>query len=223
MTVVLLLLTFAGFVVFDYLLNRKQPVKIANPDAAPAIAPFLQPAYVDGFAVPEELRYHQGHAWMYRERKGLSRVGVDEFAAAIAGRIDAITLPKPGQWIRQGQKAWAFTRAGQTVEMISPTEGEVIAVNEEILRDPNVLRADPYGKGWLFTIHVPDEESTSRNLVPKSMVRSWMREAVERLYAKQPDLAGAVAADGGRPVHDIAAHLPATDWKALTGEFFLTV
>jgi hypothetical protein len=72
-------------------------------------------------------------------------------------------------------------------------------------------------------VHVPDEETTVRNLVPKSMVKTWMRDAVERLYAKQPSLAGAVAADGGRPVHDIAAHLPGTEWKELTREFFLTV
>jgi glycine cleavage system H protein len=223
MTVVFLLLTFAGFIVIDYLLNRKQPAKVAKSDTAPAIPPFLQPAYVDGFAVPEELRYHQGHAWMFRERKNLSRVGVDEFAAALAGKLDTVTLPKPGQWIRQGQKAWTLTRGGESVDMISPTEGEVLDVNEEVLRDASLLRSDPYGKGWLFTVHVPDEESTSRNLVPKTMVRTWMRDAVERLYAKQPDLAGAVAADGGRPMHDIAEHLPGTEWKELTREFFLTV
>lgn len=222
MTAVFLLLTFAGFVVLDYLLNRKQPVKVAKAQTPSAIAPFLQPAYVDGFAVPEELRYHQGHSWLYRERKGLSRVGVDEFAAAIAGKVDAVTLPKPGQWIRQGQKAWTLTRAGESVNMISPIEGEVLAVNEDILRDPSILSADPYGRGWLFTVHVPDEESTSRNLLPKSMVRPWMRDAVERLYAKQPDLAGAVAADGGRPVADIAAHLPGASWRQMAGEFFLT-
>ena len=40
-----------------------------------------------------------------------------------------------------------------------------------------------------------------------------MREAVERLYARQPMLAGAVAADGGRPAEDLLAALPDADWK----------
>ena len=40
-----------------------------------------------------------------------------------------------------------------------------------------------------------DEENTTRNLVPRVLVGEWMREAVERLYGRQPDLAGAVAAD----------------------------
>ena len=85
-----------------------------------------------------------------------------------------------------------------------------------------MLRKDPYGKGWLALIHVPDEESTARNLVPKGMVRSWMREAVGRLYAQQPQLAGAVAADGGMPVEDLLAGVPDANWRQVTAEFFLT-
>jgi glycine cleavage system H lipoate-binding protein len=177
---------------------------------------------VDGFAVPEELRYHHGHSWLYRERKNLARIGVDEFAAVLAGGIEKIELPKPGQWIRQGQRAWTLTRSGDTAEMASPVEGEVIEINEEVLRDPALLRKDPYGKGWLMTVHVPDEESTTRNLLPKSMVAPWMRQCVERLYCLQPELAGVVAADGGRPVEDIFEHLPHTNWKQLAQEFFLS-
>jgi hypothetical protein len=48
-----------------------------------------------------------------------------------------------------------------------------------------------------------------------------MREAVARLYAHQPALAGAVAADGGRPTDDLMAALPGKDWKEVTAEFFL--
>ena len=178
--------------------------------------------YVDGFLVPENLSYHSGHSWLVRERKNVVRVGADEFAAALAGKVEKIELPKPGQWIRQGQKVISFFRDGQKTEMVSPTEGEVMEINTEVLNNPALLRQDPYGKGWLVSVHVPDEENTTRNLVPKRLVREWMREAVERLYARQPALAGAVAADGGRPADDLLAACPDHDWKEVTGEFFLT-
>jgi hypothetical protein len=97
-----------------------------------------------------------------------------------------------------------------------------MAVNAEVMSNPALLRQDPYGKGWLVSIHVPDEESTMRNLVPKALVGEWMRDAVERLYARQPALAGAVAADGGRPAEDLLAALPEANWKDITSEFFLT-
>jgi glycine cleavage system H lipoate-binding protein len=157
-----------------------------------------------------------------RERRNLVRIGMDEFAAALAGRVERVELPKPGQWIRQGQKVWSLFRDGEKTEMVSPTEGEVVEINPEVAAHPELLRKDPYGKGWLALIHVPDEESTARNLVPKGLVRSWMRESVGRLYARQPQLAGEVAADGGLPTEDLLAGLPDADWRQVTGEFFLT-
>lgn len=220
MTVILVLLTFLAFVVLDYLLSRQAAVQ---PAVAPArvIPPEPQPTYVEGFLAPANLRYHPGHAWLLPERRHLVRVGVDEFAAALAGAIEKVELPKPGRWLRQGQTAWTLFRNGAKTEMVSPIEGEVVEVNAEVLNDPSLLRDDPYGRGWLMTVFVPDEESTARNLVPAGLVRTWMREAVERLYARQPHLAGAVAADGGRPAPDVFAGLADADWEALTREFFL--
>jgi hypothetical protein len=48
-----------------------------------------------------------------------------------------------------------------------------------------------------------------------------MRETVARFYAQQPQLAGAVAADGGLAVDDLCDAIPGADWRALTEEFFL--
>lgn len=221
MTVVLVLATFLIFILLDWALNRNRAVKTVAASSR-AVSPALAPAYVEGFLVPEQISYHPGHTWAVRERRNVVRVGVDEFAAALIGSAEKLELPKPGQWIRQGQKAWTFIRQGEKAEMVSPTEGEVLEINSELVNDPSLMRKDPYGKGWLATIHVPDEESTNRNMVPKGLVRGWMHESVERLYGMQPRLAGAVAADGGRPAEDLLAGVPGANWKQITSEFFLT-
>jgi glycine cleavage system H protein len=223
MTVPLVLATFLVFIVLDYALNRRKALRTVPVEATRAVPAVLGGDFVDGFAVPEHVSYHPGHSWLVRERKSVFRIGADEFAAALLGKLEKIELPKPGQWVRQGQKVLSFYRDGEKTEMVSPTEGEVMEVNAELLHNPGALRQDPYGKGWFMTIHVPDEESTGRNLVPKGLVREWMREAAGRLYSMQPALAGAVAADGGRPAEDLLADLPDAGWKATTAEFFLTV
>ena len=222
MTVLLVLATFLVFIVLDYVLNRRKALNTVPVQAPQAVPAAPGGDFVDGFKVPEQLSYHPGHSWLVRERKNVVRVGADEFAAALIGKIERIELPKPGQWIRQGQKVLAFYRDGEKAEMVSPTEGEVLEINTEILNNPAAFRQDPYGKGWLVSVHVPDEENTNRNLVPKGLIREWMRESVERLYARQPVLAGAVAADGGRPTEDLITALADANWKATTGEFFLT-
>lgn len=223
MTVILVLITFLAFIVLDYLLNRKKAMALQPAEAgAPKAIPAPAGNFVDGFLVPENVAYHSGHGWLMRERKNVVRIGADEFAAALAGSVEKIDLPKPGQWIRQGQKVLSFHRKGEKADMVSPIEGEVMEINAELLADPGLIRQDPYGKGWVATVHVPDEENTARNLVPKGLVRDWMREAVERLYSRQPLLAGAVAADGGRPAEDLLAAIPNANWKEVTAEFFLT-
>jgi glycine cleavage system H protein len=221
MTVILVLVTFSIFITLDWVVNRRKAPLAATVPARTAPR-FLDQSYVEGFLVPEQLSYHPGHSWAMQERRNLVRIGIDDFAAALAGHVERVELPKPGQWLRQGQKAWSLFRDGEKTEMVSPTEGEVVEINPEVAANPELLRKDPYGKGWLALIHVPDEESTTRNLVPKGLVRSWMREAVGRLYSLQPQLAGAVAADGGLPTEDLLASLPDANWRHVTGEFFLT-
>jgi glycine cleavage system H protein len=216
MTVLLVLATFLVFAVLDYALNRNKAAVARPVSTAP------EPLYVEGFRVAEGVRYHAGHTWLARERQHLARVGADEFAAKLAGKIQKIELPKPGQWIRQGQTAWTLYRNGERTSMVSPIEGEVVEVNPDVVNDPALLRSDPYGKGWLMTVHVPDEEGTWRNLLPANMVTNWMKDAVTRLYARQPAFAGAVAADGGRPVDDLLAGIPGAEWHRITAEFFLT-
>jgi glycine cleavage system H lipoate-binding protein len=221
MTVILVLSTFVVFILIDFVLSRNKVVQTEEEYAA-AGAAVWDPNYVEGFLVPDKFQYHPGHSWVLRERKRLARVGVDEFAAALMGRIERVELPKPGTWLRQGQKAFSFYRDGEKTEVLSPTEGEVVEVNREIDADTSLLRKDPYGSGWLLMVNVPDEETVSRNMVPVGMVRNWMRDAVERLYSLQPQLAGAVAADGGRPAEDLFAALSGVSWRDLTAEFFLT-
>jgi len=219
MTVILVLVTFFAFVALDWMLHRgKQPVTVPVAESART----AQLDRIAGFFAPQNVRYHAGHAWLQRERRNIARAGADEFAAALAGAISKIEPPKPGQWVRQGQKAWTLYRNGEKTEMVSPIEGEVLEINQEVLQNPSLLRDDPYGRGWLMTVHVPDEESTTRNLIPKNLVSSWMQDAAERLYALQPAAAYATAADGGEPARDLLAGVPEVEWPAVTKQFFLT-
>jgi glycine cleavage system H protein len=220
----LVILTFFAGALADYLLQRAR-VKVPATEAVPALGvpagvPEPAPRFVEGFLVPEGIRYHPGHMWLKQDWRNTVRVGADEFAAKLAGHVDKIDLPKPGQWFRQGQALLKLHRNGETTSLVSPIEGEVVEVNAEVLRDPSLLRIDSYGKGWLLSLHVYDEVSPWRNLLPANLVPGWMKDAVSRLYAKQPSLV-AVAADGGRPVDDLLAGVPGAEWHKITAEFFL--
>ena len=221
MTVILVLITFAIFLTIDYLRQEKPAPQPAEEAPVPAPAPRLVPRYVSGFELPDNCRYHPGHTWALAESPNLVRVGLDDFAARLIGKIDHLVLPKRGQWVRQGQKLATIFRDGAKTELVSPVEGEVTQVNEAALNDTALAANDPYGKGWLVSLFSPDEQTSFRNLLGGNLARSWMAEAAARLFAKMPAMAGAVAQDGGLAVHDLTAQLPDQKWEDVTKEFFL--
>src|SRR6516225_7500061 len=147
MTVILMLAMFAIFLTIDYLRKGKEGKEIATAcEEAASVTPRSLPTIISGFELPENRRYHQGHTWALQESPTLVRVGIDDFGARLAGKIDEITLPKRGQWVRQGQRFVTLDRDGQKTELVSPVEGEVTNVNGALTRDAALSNSDPYGQ-----------------------------------------------------------------------------
>ena len=224
MIALLVILTFAAFILLDHLL-LKQPVIFAEETNQPEAAtprPRRMPAVIGGFEVPENLRYHPGHTWAAAEGPNLVRVGIDDFAAKVAGDITKIEIPERGRWIRQGQKLVALHRNGKEIDLVSPIEGTIVAVNEDVVKDPKSARKDPYGEGWLIAVNSPDAKTNFRNLLGGNTARRWMDEAAARLRAIATATPGvAMAQDGGLAVDDVLNHITTDEWEKVAKEFFL--
>ena len=224
MTVLLVLFTFVTFLLIDHFYSRKRvPVEamlaVAPPRKTP---PRLAPSLVGGFQVPENLRYHPGHTWALSESPSLVRVGLDQFASKLTGKLERISLPQRGQWIRQGQKIWTLHRDGSSVDMVSPIEGSIADINDEVVKNPALALQDPYGEGWMVTVQSPDAKTNFRNLLSGALARWWTEESAGRLQRKMPMAMGALAQDGGVAVDNLAAQIADQEWAPLAKEFFLT-
>jgi glycine cleavage system H lipoate-binding protein len=228
MTVILVLSTFIVFLLIDHFYSRHRavrPVMEVQPQPATSTAVMahaaLQPTVVAGFQVPENLKYHPGHTWALNEGPKMVRIGLDDFAARLLGKVENITLPQRGQWVRQGQKIWTVERNGTKVDMVSPIEGVVTDVNDTAAKDPELARRDPYGDGWLVSVESPDAKLNFRNLLSGELARWWMDEAAARLRKHMPIPAG-VMQDGGTAISDLTTHLGDKEWAEVTREFFLS-
>jgi len=221
MTVILVLLTFATFLLIDHFYSRKKVVAqpalmAAKREAQP------KPGVVGGFQVPENLRYHPGHTWALNESPSLVRVGMDDFASKLIGRVERIGLPQRGQWIRQGQKIATIFRDGTSVDMVSPIEGSIADVNDTLAQDPTLAKKDPYGEGWLVTVQSPDAKTNFRNLLGGALARWWTEESAGRLQRKMPMMLGALAQDGGVAIDNLTDQVPDKEWSLIAKEFFLS-
>ena len=224
MTALAVLFFIAAALIFDYFHSRKTIPNVATQRVAAQPAPPRPvPTFVNGFHVPQNLLFHIGHTWALSESPNLVRVGMDDFASRVFGKIEKIALPQRGQWVRQGQKIVSMDRDGNSYEMLSPIEGTITDVNDAVVERPDLARKDPYGEGWLMKVNAPDPKTSFRNLLGGSLARWWTEEAAARLQRRMPGvLAGAMAQDGGLAVEDLTSTLSKGDRELLAHEFFLT-
>jgi glycine cleavage system H protein len=224
MVVLMMFLTFALCIAVDYWLNRRERVMTA--EVAKVVrrfpASFATVPVVEGFSVPEEVHYHPGHTWAWMEGGNTVRVGMDDFARRLVGLVNRVELPKVGEWVRQGAPGFTVHRKGLNVRMVSPVEGEVVAVNRALLENPGAIHEDPYGEGWLFAVRTPDVKQAVRNLIPTNTVNAWVGAAARALRFKVTNRVGLAYQDGGEPVEDVVGELGEERWQELTREFFLT-
>ena len=176
-----------------------------------------------GFFAPADVVFHPGHAWARVEDMDTVAVGMDDFAARLLGSADSISLPKLGSKVKQGFLGWGFKTDSRVIHMLSPVEGEIVAVNDTVANSPNAAFEDPYGDGWLFKVKSTNLNSNLKNMIPSSMVGEWF-EKVRQNLANRGLAPGAAPlfADGGEPVRGFAKVVDPEGWDDLAREFFLT-
>ena len=177
---------------------------------------------VGGFLVPENVYFHPGHAWAKVERGDLLSLGIDDFGQKLLGPITAIQTPGEGARVKQGERAWTLQVNGQSIDMLSPVDGEIIAVNDDVLQSPQEINKDPFGKGWVMAVRNQDKLLNLKGLLSGIQARLWTEEARTKLMAITSRNLGTVLADAG-PLRDgIARTLDSERWVEIVKSHFQT-
>jgi glycine cleavage system H protein len=176
---------------------------------------------IEGYALPQSLYYHQGHTWVALQESGAAVVGLDDFASKLMGRPTSIKLPRVGERCRQGARGWILSRKGRILAMPFPLDGEVVAINERVLNNPEILTKEPYGNGWLAMVKPRELKRNLRNLLAGPIAMRWMEEAAADLRSAFSGKLGAVYQDGGLPKEGLADHFDEADWEKFADRFFM--
>ena len=219
MSILFVLLMFLLIISVRYFIEPKarpglEPEIVAKPQA-----PRVKREY--GFEIPQDYCFHLGHTWVMKEGADDARVGVDKFVTNLMGKIDHVDVCGANRWVRQGQKIVTLTSGSTSISLLSPVEGVVTAVNDDVLRDPSLVTSDPYENGWIAMVKSPDLKVNQRNLIQGSMVAPWMQNNVARLSAMISPTP-ALAQDGGAPVSGLLPLLSPELREKVVNEFFLS-
>ena len=100
---------------------------------------------------PDDRRYSEGHEWA-KVDGGEVLVGITDFAQEQLGDVVYVELPKVGDQVKQGRVMGVIESVKAASDLYSPVTGEVIAVNEAAVGEPQKVNDSPYVDGWLIRV-----------------------------------------------------------------------
>jgi glycine cleavage system H protein len=81
-------------------------------------------------------------------------MGITDYAQGALGDIVYVQLPKVGDVVVADKVCGEVESTKSVSEIFSPVSGKVIAINQSLEANPEVLNSDPYGAGWLADIEI---------------------------------------------------------------------
>jgi len=104
---------------------------------------------------PNELKYSKDHEWL-RIVDGEAYIGITAFAQSELGDIVFVDIEALEEDL-DIEEVFGTVEAVKTVsDLFMPVSGKIVAVNERIENEPELINNDPYGEGWIIKIRIKD-------------------------------------------------------------------
>lgn len=104
----------------------------------------------------DDLLYSREHIWI-RMDGDFATIGITDYAQERMGEILSVELPSIDAEIERDEPFGTAESAEKAIiELISPVNGEVVNVNEDIEDDVGILNSDPQDTGWLIVVELKD-------------------------------------------------------------------
>ena len=125
--------------------------------------------------LPGDLLFTDEHEWLRREDDGSVTVGISDHAQAALGDLVYVELPEVGHDVDSGGDMAVVESVKAASDVYAPIDGSVLAVNEGLADDPEIINTDPYGDGWIVRLK-PNEALDEASLLTPDAYQSLLDE-----------------------------------------------
>jgi glycine cleavage system H protein len=125
--------------------------------------------------IPADLRYTRDHEWAKNEGDRL-RVGITAFAQEQLGDVVFVELPKVGARVTARQSFGVVESVKAVSDLFAPVTGEVVEVNADLSKSPEIVNQDPYGKGWMIMV-APAKPEEWNELLTSAQYEAFLAQA----------------------------------------------
>tara|TARA_B100000401_G_scaffold347596_1_gene245400 strand:+ start:1300 stop:1677 length:378 start_codon:yes stop_codon:yes gene_type:complete len=107
--------------------------------------------------IPENLKYTKEHEWI-RVEEDFAYVGITDFAQGELGDIVFVELPNLEEEFSQNDIFGTIEAVKTLADLFIPISGKIVAVNEDLEGQPELINTSPYEDGWIVKIEVTNKE-----------------------------------------------------------------
>lgn len=112
---------------------------------------------------PENILYSKEHTWLQVDDQ-TGTIGITEFAQSELGEIVYVELPREGQLFKADEIFGSVEAVKTTSDLFMPVSGKVVAINESLIKEPELVNSESFSKGWMIKIEILDLSETSKLL-----------------------------------------------------------
>lgn len=107
---------------------------------------------------PSDLKYTTTHEWLRDNGDGTFTVGITDHAQGLLGDVVYVELPEVESVLNAEENCGVIESVKAASDLLSPIEGEVTEVNEELDGEPELVNSAPFGEGWIFSMKPANPE-----------------------------------------------------------------
>jgi len=110
--------------------------------------------------IPKNNYYTKDHEWVRIDGK-TAYVGITDYAAHALGDITFVELPKINEALKQSSHCATVESVKAASDVYAPLSGKVLAVNVQLVTNPELINQSPYEQGYFFSMEFSNEKEKS--------------------------------------------------------------
>lgn len=172
------------------------------------------------FSIPGGALISSGHCWASLSEDGTARVGLDDFAGKLLGRVDTIELPEVGKSVKAGDPLFSVGQNHRHANFLAPLSGKVVKVNTALRDDPESRQNLSYGQNWVCVVEGEDLDAELPGLKIGKAAVAFFQEDIDRFRAFLQKAKGSAELDPASLCIGAFQDLDDAQWDAAARQFF---
>lgn len=176
--------------------------------------------------IPKGLFFSQNHTWLYLEKSGQAKIGLDDLLQNVLGKITVQPLKSTGDTVKKGEVLALIEQGEKQLKILSPLSGEIVALNASV-PDNETFHAESLEEDWLYSIVPANWKKETSGFLLGGEAAAWFSEEITRLkdflninLGRQAGLEPLVVfQEGGELEINPLAELDAGIWNEFQNEF----